>query len=381
MRAAHAVAKALSGITPSPEVRVEDLLERGSPLFCFLYRTTYLFLARRFPRLLDRLYGWSDPMPRWLALLLPRIDRLAFRTFLRELAEDPPDLILSTHFLPLEILSSDRPKGLLRTPLWGVVTDLHPHGIWLWPGVSHYVVSDEAAERTVRQKRTGQTLSVSTAGIPVDPDFSVPPVRGDLREKMGLPERNTVLLLSGGEGLDDLVSLLDSFAGFPGELTLIAIAGKNRRLLRACERWAGRHQSRWLAVRVHGFVKNMPEMMGVADVVVTKPGGMTLFEALALGRPLVLLPARGGQEAINRRWAVDSGAAVPSDQPRRTGSLVRALFEDPDRLREMALAACRAGRPEASILIAREVVGSLCYDVNSEGGFHADNPLPVGLHL
>jgi hypothetical protein len=96
-------------------------------------------------------------------------------------------------------------------------------------------------------------------------------------------------------------------------LTLIAIAGKNRRLLRACERWAGRHQSRWLAVRVHGFVKNMPQMMGVADVVVTKPGGMS---------------RRGGHQAGGHdpfRGAGSWTAPGPSSGQGRTGGDQPAL--------------------------------------------------------
>ncbi len=381
MRAAQAVARALSEISPPTEVKVEDILERGYPLYCFLYRSAYLFLARRFPRLLDRLYKWSDPLPRWLSLILLRIDRMAFCEILREIDADPPDLVLCTHFLPLEILSPARATGEVRWPLWGVVTDLYPHGVWFWAGVDHYFVAERSSRERLRQPVPNMELSISTSGIPVDPSFAVRPHRGDLLEQMGLPDRKTVLLLSGGEGLDDLVSILESFVGFPIALTLIAIAGKNGRLFRECRRWADLQESRRLTVRVHGFVQNMPTMMGVADLVVTKPGGLTLFEALALGKPLVLLPARGGQEGLNRRWAVEVGAATACDRPRKAGSIVRALFEDPDRLSGMASASARAGRPGAATLIARDVVCRLSHDALSEGGSHGDSPLPVGLHF
>lgn len=357
MRAAQAVAAALSELSTGSDLRVEDLLERGAPLYRHLYRSAYLFLARRFPRLLDHLYAFSDSMPFGLSRLLPVIDRLPFREFLGRLAQDPPDLVLCTHFLPLEILAPLRLSGALPAPLWAIVTDLHPHGIWLWPGVDHYIVADGESVGALR--RRGCRATVSSPGIPVHPDFSKVAERKLLLGRLGLPDRRTVLVLSGGEGVGDLPAALDSFAGFPGELTLIAIAGKNATLLEACHRWARTHESRWLTVRTMGFVDNMADWMAASDVMVTKPGGLTLFEAMALGKPLVLLPARGGQEVINRRWAIASGAAVGCDATRRAGSVVRTLFSDPDCLSRMATASSRAGRPEAATLIARDVLRCL----------------------
>ena len=360
MRAAEAVAAALSSLPFAPEVQVVDLLERGSPLYRLLYRSGYLALARHAPRMLDRLYGATDLLPPSLSGILSRIDRLFFREFLRLLSKTPPDLILCTHFLPLEILAPLRKAESLASPLWGLVTDLHPHGIWLWEGVDRYFVSDGVSAALVQKRLEG--IPAIASGIPVHPDFSKPSDRKSLLSGLGLPDRKTVLVLSGGEGIGKLPSVLDAFSGFPGELTLIAIAGRNAGLLEECRRWAETHENRWLFVRTLGFVENMAEWMAVSDVVVTKPGGITLFEAMALGKPLLLLPARGGQEEINRRWAIGVGAAVASPETPRAGSLLRAVLSDADRLRRMGEASERAGSPEAAGRIAREIVDFLFSD-------------------
>ena len=360
MRAAQALEAVLSELPVPLDVQVVDLLERGSPLYRLLYRSGYLALARHTPRILDRLYGATDRLPPALSGLLSGADRLFFRTYLRELFSSLPDLVLCTHFLPLEILAPLRGLGSLSSPLWGLVTDLHPHGIWLWKGVDRYFTADGASASLVR-KRLGGTPS-SAYGIPVHPDFLKPPDRKGLLERLALPDRKTVLILSGGEGLGNLPSVLDSFSGFPGELSLIAIAGRNAGLLEECRRWAETHENRWLFVRTLGFVENMAEWMAVSDIVVTKPGGITLFEAMALGKPLLLLPARGGQEEINRRWAIGVGAAVASPETPRAGSLLRAVLSDADRLRRMGEASERAGSPEAAGRIAREIVDFLFSD-------------------
>ncbi len=357
MRAAQALEAVLSELPVPLDVQVVDLLERGSPLYRLLYRSGYLALARHTPRILDRLYGATDRLPPALSGLLSGADRLFFRTYLRELFSSLPDLVLCTHFLPLEILAPLRGLGSLSSPLWGLVTDLHPHGIWLWKGVDRYFTADGASASLVR-KRLGGTPS-SAYGIPVHPDFLKPPDRKGLLERLALPDRKTVLILSGGEGLGNLPSVLDSFSGFPGELSLIAIAGRNAGLLGECRRWAKNHENRWLFARTLGFVENIAEWMAVSDVVVTKPGGLTLFESLALGKPLVLLPARGGQEEVNRLWAVSAGAAVDCPDPSLAGALLRRLFSDPGRLSGMEESAREAGCPEAAGLISREIVESL----------------------
>ena len=358
MRAAGALEEAMKLQAPGIRVQVLDALDFGVPPYRRTYRSLYLFLARRLPRFLDRLYRLTDSAPSNLSRALQWLDSLAFGRLTRLILSDPPDLILCTHFLPLEILAPLRRSGILPSPLFGVVTDLHPHGIWLWPGVDGYFSADEGGAQTITRQLP--TTPVSSVGIPVSPSFSVKVDRQRLRKTLGLPDRWTILLLAGGEGIGNLPALIDSFRGFPGSVTLVAIAGKNPHLEARCRRLAQTFDSPEIVVRVRGFVPNMADWMGASDVVVTKPGGLTLVEALALGRPLILLPARGGQEEINRRWALSLGAAAGCEVPEGAGPLLAVLFSQPGRLEAMARAARHAGRPQAAGIVASEIIRTLC---------------------
>jgi len=358
MRAAQAVEEAMKIQAPGIGVQVLDGLDFGSRPYRRTYRSLYLFLARRFPRLLDILYRLTDSGPSGLSRILQWCDSLAFRRLTKMILSDPPDLILCTHFLPLEILAPLRLSGLLPSPIFGVVTDLHPHGIWLWPGIDRYITADEDGARTIARRLTDTV--VAPLGIPISPSFSRGGDRHRLRKILGLPDRWTILLLAGGEGIGDLPAMMDSFRGFPGSITLVAIAGKNARLEARCRRLAQTLESPELIVRVRGFVPNMAEWMGASDVVVTKPGRLTLVEALGLGRPLILLPARGGQEEINRKWAIGLGAATGCEVPEGAGPLLAILFSQPGRLEAMAQAARLAGRPQAATAVAAEIARTLC---------------------
>ena len=357
MRAAQAVAEAVSLFAPDIETQVLDALDFGALPYRRAYRSLYLLLARRFPQILDLLYRLTDSLPFGLSGILPAIDRLAFLRLTKTVLSDPPDLILCTHFLPLEILAPLRLSGELSSPLFGAVTDLHPHGIWLWPGVDRYFTADENARKQIALRSPG--AGISPVGIPISPSFSRTGDRRALRKSLGLPDRRTVLLLSGGEGIGDLPGLIASFRDFPGELTLVAIAGKNHRLEARCRQVAPTVESPGLSVRTMGFVRNMSDWMAASDIVVTKPGGLTLFEALALGRPLILLPARGGQEEINRQWALSRGVATGCDAAGGAGELLASLVAQPGRLEAMARAALLAGRPQAATRVAGEIAHTL----------------------
>ena len=110
--------------------------------------------------------------------------------------------------------------------------------------------------------------------------------------------------------------------------------------------------------RVFGFVDNMQELMSVAQLIITKPGGLTTSEALALGKPIFILDPIPGQEAANSDFLLERGAAVKvnrvEDLPFRVEQLLAAK-----KLNQMAKAARALGRPEAARDICEAVVGCL----------------------
>ncbi len=130
---------------------------------------------------------------------------------------------------------------------------------------------------------------------------------------------------------------------------LVVVCGRNQELRQelACRDY--RHPT-----QVRGFVENMQELMAIAELIITKPGGLTTSEALAIGKPIFVLNPIPGQEAANSDFLLEHGAAVKAnrveDLPYRLETLLGS-----EKLKAMAAAARGLGKPQAAAQICKAV--------------------------
>lgn len=269
------------------------------------------------------------------------------RRFFRE---NPADLYVSVH--PV-LTQAVRVLGPGHPPFLTVVTDLvSAHRAWFAPQVDACIVPTERA----RQIALGAGMSpekLRVLGLPVATRFSAPPAdRAALRAQLGWSvERPIILLMGGGEGIGPLFEIAQavSEARLPCELAVVA--GRNQKLLERLQ------AARWnLPVHAYGFVREMPDFMHAADVLVSKAGPGTLAEAFIAGLPIILYSRIPGQEAGNVALVVEEGAGVWAPSPARVVEALRQWLDpnaDPDALRRAAANARRLGRPDAARDVAQ----------------------------
>ena len=231
-----------------------------------------------------------------------------------------PSVVVCTHAFPCGVMAAYKRLYDPTVPVMGIVTDFVVHPFWIYKNIDAYAV----ATPEIRAALIGRGIDparVGVDGIPVDPRFGIPPPdRGALREALGLPRDGTVaLVMGGGLGLGPVATTVRALARTSSAVTPVVIVGKNRRLEHRVAEEARRDGA---DVRVLGFVSNVFDWMRAADVLVTKPGGLTTSEALAVGVPLVLLKPLPGQEERNARYLVSRGAALRAPRP---GDLVRVV--------------------------------------------------------
>src|SRR5262245_40844895 len=216
----------------------------------------------------------------------------------------------------------------------------------------YFVAAEETKARLVA--RGAAADSVLATGIPISAKFSARPDGGGVRQSLGLRDEQPVLLvLSGGFGMGPVAEILAELDKVERQFQTVVVTGRNQELRRELAAQDRKHPT-----HVLGFASNMHELMTTADLIITKPGGLTSSEALALGKPLFILNPIPGQEAANSDFLLERGAAVKANRVEDLPYRIEQLLGTP-KLAEMERAAKALGRPGAAKAICEEVLKRL----------------------
>lgn len=352
LAAAAALDEAWRTMQPGDIVERVDLVKFFSPLHRKIHAEGYVKLVERAPELWGMIFAKTDDPA--VARRLNRIQQLfpsrSRSRFARFVKQFRPDVVLCTHYAPVEALGEMRQNQRHKSPfVVSVVTDFEAHALWMDAGVDLYcVAAEETKARLVARGATA--ANVVATGIPIAAKFSTRLDAQAVRRTLGLrDDLPTLLVLSGGFGMGPVGKILHELDKVAGAFQTLVVCGRNDELRRELAAADRKHPTRIL-----GFASNMHELMAVADLIITKPGGLTSSEALALGKPLVILDPIPGQEAANSDFLLERGAAVKvnrvDDLPFRVGQLLGAK-----KLCAMAQAAKALGRMNAAAAICREV--------------------------
>lgn len=353
MRAAQALERAFNETGMALELRHIDSLEYTTKVFRNLYSRAYIEMVNHMPDVLGWLYDqfdkpWKNERRR-LAF-----DKLNTRPFVKLLGEYQPDLVISTHFLPAEIISWLKAKQRLNTKQAIVVTDIDVHAMWLCHHYEHYFVAlDETREHLVKLGIAPEKVSVT--GIPVDPVFSRQKDKRAMRLKHGLdPNRITILVSAGGFGVGPIKNLARSLLELRHPAQIVAICGRNEKLKREVDHIAAEARSDVLMNAI-GFTSEIDEYMAASDLLVGKPGGLTTSEALARGLVIVVVNPIPGQEERNSDHLLEEGAAIRCNNLPVLSYKIDRLLDDAARFDQMRKNVLRLARPRAAFDIVEKV--------------------------
>jgi processive 1,2-diacylglycerol beta-glucosyltransferase len=353
--AGRGLEQAFRAAAPDIPVTHVDMLALTSRFFRHLYAGGYETLVRYAPTVMGWIY---DAMDRGGGDLGDRL-RIAIQDWhkgplLDYLRAARPRLVVSTHFLPAEVIAQARRAG----ETWGahaiVTTDYETHRLWTQePADRYYAATDLGA--ALLTSWGAPRDKILTTGIPVRTGFGTALPRDEAARRRGLdPRRPIILLLCSGLGDALPVVLLDQLLRLPPEVQLVVLVGRNAPLQARLER-----RTEPLAPgRVHivGFSEVMHEWMRAADLAVGKPGGLTVSESLACGLPLAIVKPYPGQELRNADYLLEHGAALRVHSPRLLAYRMRTVLADRVGLESLRAATHRIARPEAAAEIARDAL-------------------------
>lgn len=275
------------------------------------------------------------------------------RYFKQMLRDHPADVIVSAHALlvspSLDALMSfeDRP------PFLTVVTDYaSTHHFWYDHRADKILVpTKQALDRGLVAEVPADKLKIT--GLPVNPSFAERlEEKAAARAALGLmPNKITVLVLGGGEGMGALYQLAREINKHSLNIQLVVVAGKNRQLKNRLEACAW-NQPTW----IYPFTREMPRLMSAADLIVTKAGAASVTEAITAGLPIIISDVIPGQETGNMEYVVQSGAGAYPGSPEEVGRTVAAWVREGEAgLAKRAARCAQIARPNAAFEVADEV--------------------------
>jgi processive 1,2-diacylglycerol beta-glucosyltransferase len=364
VRAAEALRAQAAEAYPDVNAIHLDLMEWVPAMFRKVYAESFLYVVERYPEIWGYLYGRTDKAPREYSKtegLRKALERLNTVKFMKVLKDLDPDHVICTHFLPAQLLSRKMRKGAFKLPVWVQVTDFDVHRLWIHSHLAGYfAASEEVAWRMADKGVDPGTIQVT--GIPIMPVFSSRLDKAACARELGLDPAKPILALmaggagvgagTGGGGMDQTAARL---LAMPGDFQLVAMAGRNEKLLGALDRLAQIHPERLFPM---GFTRTIERIMAASDLAITKPGGLTSSECLAMGLPMILVNPIPGQEERNADYLLENGAALKAYDSAGLEFRVKDLLANPRRLAALRENARALGKPRAAGAVLHKVLGA-----------------------
>lgn len=253
--------------------------------------------------------------------------------------EFKPDVVISTHPFASQMTAYLKEKGKTNCILASVMTDFASHDQWLVGSefIDHIFVSYEGMKKDIIAKGVPST-KIHATGIPLSNRFLEHFNKREIKASFDLDyDKKTILFFGGGEfglGKEKTLKILKAFIdNIYDEYQIIAISGKNEKMQAKFEELVGNNPN----VQVYGFTNEVPELMSISDLVVTKPGGLTITESLASGLPIVVINPIPGQEVENAEFLEKNGVAVWIRKTENPDEAVKELLENPAQIKHMKI--------------------------------------------
>lgn len=330
-QAARAVAEALErdGVT----VKLVDYTEWLHPALRSFAKFSLMQGVQKVPTLYGLFYrSMSRIQPS--SSIQKQLNHLGIEHMKACLNSFSPDVVASTFPTPTGVLSELRGLGITTVPNTAILTDYTAHGQWVHESTDIYFVAAESVKRELLQRGVPSS-KVLVTGIPIRSKFDDLTVKRLLAEREGLRSSHgfksgtpLVLIMGGGAGLLADVPAWESMIKRT-QAQVAVICGRNPRLYKRLQHL---HSNR---VRILGYTNRVAEWMAMSDLIVTKPGGITVTEALAMELPMLLYRPIPGQEEGNATFMMKMGAAHLASDVKAAEQFIDQVVADPGQLQVM----------------------------------------------
>ncbi len=343
VRAAEAIGAEFARRKPEAKIRIVDALENCRFLFRVFYLWTYWFMIRFTPGLWGRFFAsrvkrndlQTAPVWAWL---------WGCERVFAEIKTFQPDMIVCCEVGASELAIIARRTNLTDAEIINVITDFEAEPIWVTPEASVFAVAHASVGHQL-EKWGAPAETIQVCGIPIDHSFAIKYDNGETHQLFGLDNCPIVLIMGGGMGPTRMDTVAAKLLDSNEHLQIVALPGRDKKMGRKLGKLINGENT---SLHIVQWTGEVARLMRVADLLITKSGGLTLAESAACGVPLVLFDSIPGPENANALYFTSAGAAVMTSDSGETARVSLDILSDKQKRDLMAESAAKLALPKAT---------------------------------
>ena len=330
---------------PDYKVEVYDFFNYLDPVLRQAIQFSYTQFLKHFSQGYQWFYDATkqlEPDSKWQRML----NHLGKQRLFEILKQLSPKVIICTFPTPAGVVSRLKACGAINIPLVTVVTDITIHNQWVHPYVDDYIVgADIVARNLKRQGIPAERIHVT--GIPLRKEFEKNIHDDTIWTRYGLnKDLFTLMVMGGGSGLlFGIEDVCEQLSNLDRPIQVIVITGTNKSLEKKLISIAEHSK---IPIHIYGYVENIAEIMEISDLLLTKAGGVTVFEALAKKLPMIIYNPLPGHEAGNTRFLLRKKAAIVAKDSQEVVDTIRKCIDDPEIIKGMVKSIEPISKPEST---------------------------------
>lgn len=345
-RAAAALEEKFKAINPDLVVRVVDGLRSIGKVYDKTVCKGYYIMATKIPPVYGTFYKITDK-DNIIYKAVMKSNAMMAEKLLETIDAFQPDIVIMCHAFISAMVSKLKQQGKIKAKVISLITDYNSHRTYISPNIDAYVLAEPQMALKLQEEYKVDEAKIFPLGIPTFDKFSEGGKKEEICAREGLdPQKTTVLLMAGSFGVSGVLRFYEQLAQANRDLQLIVITGRNEKLYEKFKRHIAELGTE-KNTKLLFFVDNVEDYMHVSDLIVTKPGGLTVTESLACGLPMAIYSAYPGQELDNVKFLISQNAAVLVDKELGAEQIL-GLLQSPRTLQVMKDNCKRLAHPHAA---------------------------------
>ncbi len=350
--ASLAIENALYKLSDNIEISNINSFQYTNPILEKIINKTYMGVINRTPEIWGYLYD-NPKVVRKTQKLKELMHKHNSQKMKILLDSFKPQAVICTQAFPCGIIADYKKTYNINVMLAGVLTDYAPHSYWLHDNVDMYFVpSEETKERLISNGISKDRIKLT--GIPIDSKFKKVVDKRKIINSLNLsPDAPIILVMGGSQGIGPIRDIVKVLNKLKINFQIIIATGTNKRLCQYLRNKSPQFNKKTI---VFGYAENIDELMEISSLIIGKPGGITISEALAKRLPILIVKPIPGPEQMNTDYLVKNKVAIKVDTLQDIEVFVKELLSSPLVLENIKARAEKLSKPNSAIDIAQAIL-------------------------